>query len=148
MLLQHSPCSLTVVLDAYKWLVCYLLKDSDQRLQSQLAMGKDSFTARNDSQTYFCRSLALAYIEVGPCHRNHEILLLLCSLAGRSAASAVWCVCVCVWCVCVCVSVVVLCVCVVVCVFVCVLLLLLVVVVVVVVVCVCVRDRVCVCVCV
>ena len=63
-------------------------------------MGKDSFTARNDSQTYFCRSLALAYIEVGPCHRNHEILLLLFSLAGCSAVSAVWCVCVCV-CVCV-----------------------------------------------
>ena len=127
MLLQHSPCSLTVGLDAYKWLVCYLLKDSDQRLQSQLAMGKDSFTARNDSQTYFCRSLALAYIEVGPCHRNHEILLLLCSLAGRSAASAVWCVCgvcVCVFlllffCVCVCVCGVV-CVCCGVCVCVCV----------------------------
>ena len=111
MLLQHSPCSLTVVLDAYKWLVCYLLKDSDQRLQSQLAMGKDSFTARNDSQTYFCRSLALAYIEVGPCHRNQEILLLLCSLAGRSAASAVWCVCVCG--VCVCVFLLLFCVCVV-----------------------------------
>nr|KAG5696860.1 hypothetical protein BaRGS_035270 [Batillaria attramentaria] len=54
-------------LDAYKWLVCRLLVDSDQRVKSQLASGKDGFTARNDSQTYFCRSLALAYIE-------HEVL--------------------------------------------------------------------------
>ncbi|KAK7474378.1 hypothetical protein BaRGS_00034426 [Batillaria attramentaria] len=57
----------TVCLDAYKWLVCRLLVDSDQRVKSQLASGKDGFTARNDSQTYFCRSLALAYIE-------HEVL--------------------------------------------------------------------------
>ncbi|KAK7087889.1 peroxisomal acyl-coenzyme A oxidase 3-like [Littorina saxatilis] len=57
----------TVCLDAYKWLVCRLLKDSDQKLQSQLASGKDQFTARNDSQTYFCRSLAIAYIE-------HEVI--------------------------------------------------------------------------
>lgn len=56
-----------VCLEAYKWLVCRLTKDSDQRLQSQLASGKDSFTARNDSQAYFCRSLALAYVE-------HEVL--------------------------------------------------------------------------
>lgn len=56
-----------VCLDAYKWLVCHLLKDSNRRLQSQLASGKDSFTARNDSQAYFCRSLAVAYVE-------HEVL--------------------------------------------------------------------------
>ncbi|KAL8581251.1 hypothetical protein ACOMHN_038351 [Nucella lapillus] len=56
-----------VCLDAYKWLVCHLLKDSNDRLQSQLSSGKDSFTARNNSQAYFCRSLALAYIE-------HEVL--------------------------------------------------------------------------
>lgn len=56
-----------VCLEAYKWLVCRLLVDSDQRLQKELSSGKDGFTARNDSQAYFCRSLALAYIE-------HEVL--------------------------------------------------------------------------
>ncbi|XP_045172714.2 peroxisomal acyl-coenzyme A oxidase 3-like [Mercenaria mercenaria] len=53
----------TVILDAYKWLVCRLLVDSAQRLQSQSAAGHDGFTARNNSQVYFCRTLSLAYIE-------------------------------------------------------------------------------------
>ncbi|XP_041350325.1 peroxisomal acyl-coenzyme A oxidase 3-like [Gigantopelta aegis] len=53
----------SVVVDAYKWLVCYLLVESASRLQEQLAAGKDSFTARNDSQAYYSRSLSLAYIE-------------------------------------------------------------------------------------
>ncbi|BFZ05394.1 hypothetical protein BsWGS_08433 [Bradybaena similaris] len=52
-----------VALDAYKWLVCYLLVESNRRLSEQTQAGKDSFTARNDSQAYYCRSLALAYIE-------------------------------------------------------------------------------------
>ncbi|CAG5128415.1 unnamed protein product, partial [Candidula unifasciata] len=53
----------TVTLEAYKWLVCYLLVESNRRLTEQTQAGKDSFTARNDSQAYYCRSLALAYIE-------------------------------------------------------------------------------------
>ncbi|PVD31700.1 hypothetical protein C0Q70_07118 [Pomacea canaliculata] len=56
-----------VSLDAYKWLVCRLLMDSEKKLQEQLASGKDGFTARNDSQAYFCNTLALVYIE-------HEVL--------------------------------------------------------------------------
>ncbi|GFO08944.1 acyl-CoA oxidase [Plakobranchus ocellatus] len=52
-----------VALEAYKWLVCYLLTESHRRLSEQLSKGKDSFTARNDSQAYYCRSLAMAYIE-------------------------------------------------------------------------------------
>lgn len=52
-----------VVLDTYKWLVCRLLLDSASRLQSQSKLGADSFTAKNNSQVYFARSLSLAYIE-------------------------------------------------------------------------------------
>ncbi|XP_072043153.1 LOW QUALITY PROTEIN: peroxisomal acyl-coenzyme A oxidase 3-like [Amphiura filiformis] len=52
-----------VSLDAYKWLVVYLLQESAHKVQSQLGNGKDPFTAKNDSQVYFCRSLSLAYIE-------------------------------------------------------------------------------------
>lgn len=52
-----------VAVDAYKWLVCYLLKESHRRLSEQSSGGKDPFTARNDSQAYYCRTLALAYIE-------------------------------------------------------------------------------------
>jgi hypothetical protein len=57
--LSHS-----VILDAYKWLVCRLLVDSTQRLQKQMSAGQDSFAARNNSQVYYCRTLSLAYIEV------------------------------------------------------------------------------------
>jgi len=52
-----------VALDAYKWLVCYLLTQSSQRLGEEIKQGKDAFSARNDSQAYYCRSLSLAYIE-------------------------------------------------------------------------------------
>lgn len=52
-----------VALDAYKWLVCYLLTQSGQRLEGEIKAGKDAFSARNDSQAYYCRSLSLAYIE-------------------------------------------------------------------------------------
>lgn len=55
---------ISVVLAAYKWLVCRLLVDSAERLRAQLASGADSFTARNNSQVYYARSLAIAYIEV------------------------------------------------------------------------------------
>ena len=53
-----------MILNAYKWLVARLLVDSAGRVGDQLKSGKDGFTARNDSQAYFCRSLSLAFIEV------------------------------------------------------------------------------------
>ena len=63
-LLVHVHYFILVAVEAYKWLVCYLLKESHRRLSEQSAGGKDPFTARSDSQAYYCRSLALTYIEV------------------------------------------------------------------------------------
>ncbi|XP_059144603.1 peroxisomal acyl-coenzyme A oxidase 3-like [Physella acuta] len=63
-----------VALDAYKWLVCYFLVESNRRLTEQTQSGKDSFTARNDSQAYYCRSLALAFIEHAVLDRFVKIL--------------------------------------------------------------------------
>jgi acyl-CoA oxidase len=53
----------SVVLDAYKWLVCWLLQSTSEKYHSALQAGKDSFAARNDSQVFLARSLSLAYIE-------------------------------------------------------------------------------------
>lgn len=55
-----SPESLIA---AYQWLICYLLKSTDNRLDSNLRCGKDSFTAKNDSQVYYAHTLSKAYIE-------------------------------------------------------------------------------------
>lgn len=61
-----------VPLAAYKWLVCFLLEESWKRLEQQRAKTKDEFEARNNSQYYYCRSLAIAYIEHTCLERFHE----------------------------------------------------------------------------
>ena len=55
---------LSVAVAAYQWLVCFLHSESEERLNEQLKKTSCSFTSRNNSQVYYCRSLALAYIEV------------------------------------------------------------------------------------
>jgi acyl-CoA oxidase len=47
----------------YQWLMCYLLEKTELVLQSLSHSGKDSFTARNESQVFHARTLSLAYIE-------------------------------------------------------------------------------------
>ncbi|XP_041457080.1 peroxisomal acyl-coenzyme A oxidase 3-like [Lytechinus variegatus] len=52
-----------VIISAYRWLVVYLLQESANKLQHELMNGKDAFSARNDSQVYFCRTLAMAFMQ-------------------------------------------------------------------------------------
>ncbi|KAJ4439582.1 hypothetical protein ANN_07709 [Periplaneta americana] len=52
-----------VLLSAYKWLVCWLLQATANKVQSLLQRGKDAFTAKNDSQMFYAKPLSLAFIE-------------------------------------------------------------------------------------
>jgi hypothetical protein len=59
---QYVVC--TALVHAYQWLVCYLLEESDRKVQEETAKGKSAFGTRNDSQVYYCRTLAIAFMEV------------------------------------------------------------------------------------
>ncbi|GIY03208.1 peroxisomal acyl-coenzyme A oxidase 3 [Caerostris darwini] len=50
------------ILNSYKWLVCYLLKQSSEKLKNELKCN-DPFTSRSRTQVYYCRSLSIAYVE-------------------------------------------------------------------------------------
>ncbi|GAB1597420.1 peroxisomal acyl-coenzyme A oxidase 3-like [Argonauta hians] len=83
-------------LRAYRWLVCKLLVECTDKIQTELELNNNMFDAMNNSQVYYCHTLALAYIELTAIkvfyeflmeqqresNRNHELINVLYKLVG------------------------------------------------------------------
>ncbi|XP_054257677.1 peroxisomal acyl-coenzyme A oxidase 3-like isoform X2 [Macrosteles quadrilineatus] len=57
--MSHPP----VIMEAYKWLICWLAEKTLETINSQVKNGKDLFTARNNSQVFNAKVLSIVYIE-------------------------------------------------------------------------------------
>lgn len=62
-------------LEAYEWLVCYLLRQSHRELEAARDAGVSDLQARNNCQALLLRPLALAFVELTVLRRFRELVL-------------------------------------------------------------------------
>ncbi|RZB39321.1 peroxisomal acyl-coenzyme A oxidase 3, partial [Asbolus verrucosus] len=90
----EEMCNPKTIVDAYQWLVCYLLKATKNKLDTLLRKDGDEFWAKNNSQVFYAKSLGIAFIqhfflqhmlgviEEAPDVNIRNVLLRLFSLYG------------------------------------------------------------------
>ncbi|KAG1663902.1 Peroxisomal acyl-coenzyme A oxidase 3 [Nymphon striatum] len=71
---ENYKATADLILDAFQFLTSHLLFVSSLKYKKKIDSGKDQFSARNDSQVYYLRSLALAYIEFVVLKKCHEFI--------------------------------------------------------------------------
>ena len=49
---------------AYDWLVCYLLQSTEEKIRHLKSKGYDDFSAKNESQVFYSKSLSISFLEV------------------------------------------------------------------------------------
>lgn len=69
----NETCRPEVPRRAYQWLVSYLLRECHLKVEQLQAQGTDPFVARNNSQVYYCRNLAIAFVEGAILQRFYEV---------------------------------------------------------------------------
>lgn len=52
------------ILSAYRWLICNTLKSTLEKVDAQLKQGKDKFSVRNNTQSFYAVPLSLLFAEV------------------------------------------------------------------------------------
>lgn len=58
---------------AYKWLICYLLKETYEKVNFLAGQGIDAFTVKNESQIFYAKTLSIVYAEViSICFNNNK----------------------------------------------------------------------------
>ena len=60
-------------MNMFDWLLCYMVDKSYRKLEQNLKQGKDLFTARNENQVFYSKTLAIIFIEV---EFNIKLILL------------------------------------------------------------------------
>ncbi|KAK9877073.1 hypothetical protein WA026_016102 [Henosepilachna vigintioctopunctata] len=56
-------CHPATLIHIYQWIVCYLLKESYDKLENSSRQGQDLFWAKNNNQVYFAKNLSIAFIQ-------------------------------------------------------------------------------------